>query len=106
MHITPIPLAASLGLLFAAGGVPAQTATWDPLARPVAEADTLFLPDLTSARSVQADGGFLMGNNHQTQRQLEKNFEFGPGKFGPAVRGKPGPGPYNFLMYPVDGLLP
>src|SRR5689334_1858942 len=106
MHLLSPSVAGLVGLLIGCGGAPAHTVTWDPLARPRPEADTLFLPDLSSATSVQAEGGFLMGGGDRTQAQLEKNFEFGPGKFGPAVRGKPGPGPYNFLMYPVDGLLP
>jgi len=103
--------AAVLGLMCVASVVRASEpnaaappmARWDPLAKPVREPDTLFRPDFTSWKTIEAEGGFLAGPHDKTSEQVKDNFEFGPGKFGPAVRGKPGP--YNFVFYPVDGLL-
>lgn len=77
--------------------------TWKPLTRPVREADTLFLPDLGSARAINRAGGFLDGDETVPQRDLARNFRFGPGRFGPAVRPIPGRG--DFVFFPVDGLL-
>jgi hypothetical protein len=77
--------------------------TWEPLAEPSREADTLFLPDFSSARTINSGGGFLSGDETEPQRELIDNFEFAAGKFGPAIRPKPGRA--DFVFYPVDGLL-
>jgi hypothetical protein len=79
------------------------TVTWKPLTRPAREADTLFLPDLASAGAVNRAGGFLNGDETVPQRDLARNFQFGAGRFGPAVRPIPGRG--DFVFFPVDGLL-
>ena len=80
-----------------------DSVTWDPSQKPAREADTLFLPDLTSLDTITKDGGFLFGHANETSAMVLKNFDFGPGKFGPAVRGKPVG--YTFVQYPIDGLL-
>lgn len=77
---------------------------WDPLAQPRLEADTLFLPDLASWETIDAEGGFLANNAAAPSATVASNFEFGPGRFGPAVRGKPGS--TNYVFYPMDGLIP
>ena len=69
------------------------------------EADTLFLPDLTSPSTINAGGGWLAGPAPQSQEQISRNFQFGPGKFGAAIRGKPG-NESNFVFFPLDGLVP
>lgn len=81
----------------------ADSVTWHPMEKPVRESDTLFLPDLTSRQTITNDGGFLFGHANETSEMTEKNFEFGQGKFGPAVKAKPGG--YNLVQYPVDGLV-
>lgn len=80
-----------------------KTVVWHPLERPQREADTLFLPDFSSWKTIDAEGGVLAGPQNMTSEQVQDNYEFGPGKFGPAVRAKPGK--FNFIFYPVDGLL-
>lgn len=82
---------------------PPPKVTWDPLSRPEREADTVFLPNLTSAQTIQAEGGFLAGVTDPASAAASTGFEFGPGRFGPAVRARPGSGRY--VYYPVDGLL-
>lgn len=101
--------AIAYAILLAANLTPAASAQeppnvkWDPGARPTREADTLFLPDFSSWQKIEAEGGFLAGPSGKTSEHVKDNFEFGPGKFGPAVKGKSGP--YNFVFYPVNGLL-
>jgi hypothetical protein len=82
---------------------PPATVTWEPLSRPRPEADTLFLPDLASARTINDGGGFLEGADSRSLATLASDFQFGAGRFGPAVRPIPGRG--DFVYYPVDGLL-
>lgn len=95
--------AVALGVALRTSTGTPRTVTWDPLAQPAHEADTLFLPDLSSPQAITADGGFLSGDSSRTQEQIAANYEFGPGRFGPAVRAMPGTG--GFVFYPVDGLL-
>jgi len=89
----------------------ADSVTWQPMEKPVREKDTLFFPDLSSRQTITNDGGFLFGHANETSEMVEKNFEFGAGKFGPAVKAKPvdsatgKPGVYNCVQYPIDGLL-
>ena len=101
------PIVSVIAALLLGGGWMAAadptTVTWDPLAQPVREADTLFLPDLSSWQKIDAEGGFLSCNGDQTSGQVTGNFDFGPGRFGPGVRPKLGGG--NFVYYPVDGLI-
>ena len=88
---------------------PTPTVTWDPMSRPTLESDTLFLPDLTSLKTINAGGGWLAGTPGVTgQTNLQGNYDFGPGKFGPAVRAhKTGSdGTINEIFYPMDGLIP
>lgn len=104
-----MPKAIAWAVLLAVGVVPAASvqeppkATWNPAGRPTREADTLFLPDFSSWQKIEAEGGFLAGPSGKPSEQVKDNFEFGPGKFGPAIKGKPGP--YNYVFYPVNGLL-
>ncbi|MFW6107059.1 MAG: GH39 family glycosyl hydrolase [bacterium] len=84
---------------------PAQT-TWDPLARPVGEADTLFLPDLASVRSIEASGGFLHGHHDEGAAEIRHLFEFGQGRFGPAVRVQAEGVKHYWVWFPLDGLIP
>jgi hypothetical protein len=79
--------------------------TWNPLARPEREADTVFLPDLTSLETIDRSGGFLWGHHNETSAQVKEKFAFGPGRFGPAVRPKPGDD-WTFVAFPQDGLIP
>jgi hypothetical protein len=79
------------------------SATWQPSAKPGREADTLFLPDLGSVATINAGGGFVNGDETKPQRELAAGFQFGPGRFGPAVR--PIPGRADFVFYPSDGLV-
>jgi hypothetical protein len=82
---------------------PPVEVTWRPLSGPEREPDTLFMPDLRSVQAINAGGGFLDGPDAAPQRALAANYQFGPGRFGPAVRPIPGRG--DFVFYPVDGLL-
>ena len=95
--------------LVAGSGSPtrAQTVTWDPMARPVGEADTLFLPDLSSWQSVAAEGGFLWGHHDETSEKVKDKYAFGRGRFGPAIKPRPGDDwtPVNFATDPESGEL-
>jgi hypothetical protein len=82
----------------------ADTAVWNPLARQQAEADTVFMPDLSSLTTIDSEGGFLLGPPNTTSAEVVGNYQFGPGKFGPAVRGMEGMNSY--VYYPIDGLAP
>ncbi len=79
------------------------TVTWNPLGPMKAEADTLFLADLASAESVEKQGGFAMGI-WQERKPSGEVYDFGPGRSGPAFRGKFGA--WTFHEYPCDGLVP
>jgi hypothetical protein len=110
----PVIFAAALCLLTAAA-LHAQTVTWNPLDPPQAQPDTLFLPDLTDAKAINAGGGFLCGEREQTPQQAAAQFLFEPGRFGPAVRAQDEDpaskhdeskrDEYKFLLYPADGLI-
>ncbi len=91
------------GLASAARATYPPMVTWKPDTQPVREADTLFLPDLTSLQTIVSEGGFLCGPSDKTSEQVKDNYEFGPGKFGPGVKSKPGQ--HTYVFYPVDGLL-
>jgi hypothetical protein len=82
----------------------ADTALWNPLSRQQSEADTVFMPDLSSVGAIDAEGGFLLGPSNKTSADVVGSFQFGPGKFGPAVRGAEGAN--NYVYYPIDGLAP
>jgi len=81
------------------------TVTWDSVARPAREPDTLFLPDLSSAETIQHAGGFLWGHHNETSEQVRDKYDFGPGRFGAAVKPKTGDD-WTFVVYPQDGLIP
>lgn len=78
---------------------------WDPLAHPVWQADTLFLPDLSSPEAIEASGGFLHGHHNEGLRELRPLFEFGGGRFGPAVRVKAANVQHYWVWFPLDGLI-
>lgn len=78
---------------------------WDPLAKPVSEADTLFLPDLSSWQAVERQDGFFGGHHNETSEIVKDKYDFGRGKFGPAIRPKAGDDP-TFVGYGADGLMP
>ena len=112
---TSMKLAPSIGftllaaLVFAtAVGPPvaAEKTTWLPLSRTTREADTLFLPDLSSAEAIEASGGFLHGRHRETLAEVRPLFEFGQGRFGPAVRVKQEDSQYYWVWFPLDGLIP
>lgn len=77
-------------------------AVWNPLLQQSAESDTTFMPDFTSQPTINAGGGFLQGDN-VAQTTLAARYDFGTGKFGPAVRPKVGQA--QMVFYPVDGLI-
>ncbi len=104
---------AILSVMLAAGsavaGEPAARGarvTWSPLARPVRRADTLFLPDLTSPKSIEASGGFLHGHHDEGAAEIRHLFEFGEGRFGPAVRVQAETVKHYWVFFPLDGLIP
>jgi len=84
----------------------AEDVVWNPAERPLREADTLFLPDLSSPATIQRDGGFLWGQHDESLDEVRPSFEFGRGKFGPAVRVKDVQAKYHWVAYPLDGLIP
>jgi hypothetical protein len=86
--------------------VVAQTTTWLPLSRTTREADALFLPDLSSAEAIEASGGFLHGRHRETLAEVRSLFEFGQGRFGPAVRVRAEDRQYYWVWFPLDGLIP
>lgn len=82
-------------------------AVWNPLLQQSVESDTTFKPDLTSVATITAGGGFLDGGNDQTNQSMAGSYDFGPGKFTPAVRPKKNVGGGAFcVFYPCDGLIP
>jgi len=89
----------------AAEGTGQARVIWDPLARPVAEADTLFLPDLGTPETIEASGGFLHGHHNEGLAKLRPLFEFGKGRFGPAVRVKARDVGHYWVFFPLDGLV-
>ena len=78
---------------------------WDPLACPVRQADTLFLPDLSSPETIEASGGFLHGRHNEPLNELRPLFEFRPGRFGPAVRVRAADVRHYWVWFPLDGLI-
>ena len=54
-------LFAAVILTFISAAAAEPVVTWDPLGPVRAEADTLFLPDLTSAETVEKGGGVALG---------------------------------------------
>jgi hypothetical protein len=101
-HILWLSTAAVLaGVQFASADGP--TVLWDPLGPVRREADTLLLPDLTSAATVEKDGGFALGAWEERKPAAEV-YEFGPGRHGPAFRGRKGA--YSFMNWACDGLVP
>jgi hypothetical protein len=88
-----------------------ESVSWNPLGKVEREADTLFLADFTSAATIEAQGGYLLGlhNDWSKKAPVHENYEFGPGRSGPAIRGKeskPDTGAYSFVQYALDGILP
>ncbi len=80
-----------------------KAVTWDPLGPLRADPDTLLMPDLTSVESVEKQGGFAMGV-WQEKKAAAEIYDFGPGRSGPAFRGKVGA--WTFHNWPCDGLIP
>jgi len=85
--------------------VKAIDVTWNPLVQQTQESDTLFIPNFTSLSTIEAGGGFLFGNHDKTNLDNLPNFDFGAGKFTPAIGCKTGITNINFVNYPVEGLL-
>lgn len=88
-----------------------ESVTWNPLGKVEREADTLLLADFTSAATIEAQGGYLLGlhNDWTKKAPVGENYEFGPGRSGPAIRGtelKPDTGAYSFVQYALDGIIP
>ena len=81
----------------------AETTTWQPLGPVVVESDTLFLPDLTSIKTVESQGGYNPGVWTEKKPAAEL-CEFGPGRSGPAFRGRNNP--WSFLNWACDGIVP
>lgn len=78
-----------------------RTVTWDPLAAPVVEDDTILLADFTSLATIQAQGGILSHGSHLAQNPAD--LQIGSGKFGPSI--KPlGTNQATHVHYPIDGL--
>lgn len=89
----------------------AETVTWNPSGKVEREADTLLLADFTSAATIEGQGAYLLGlyNDWTKKAPVEENYEFGPGRSGPAFRGKetkPDTGAYSFVQYALDGIIP
>lgn len=89
----------------------ADEVVWNPLGKVEREADTLLLADFSSAARIEAQGGFLLGlhNDWTKKAQVADNYQFGPGRVGPAIRGfelKPDTGAYSFVQYALDGIVP
>jgi len=96
-------LFAAVILTFISAAAAEPVVTWDPLGPVRAEADTLFLPDLTSAETVEKGGGVALGV-WQEGKPGPEVYDFGPGRDGPAFRGKMGA--YTFMNWACDGLIP
>lgn len=94
-------------IMFAAvlhGGEPV---VWNPLGKVEREADTLLLADCTSAATIEAQSGYLLGlyNDWTKKAPVEENYEFGPGRSGRAIRGKetkPDTGAYSFVQFALS----
>ena len=99
MHRFAILICLATAILSAAE----STVTWEPLGPLRAEPDTLFMPDLSSVESVEKQGGFAMGV-WQEKKPATEVYDFGPGRSGPAFRGKVGA--WTFHNWPCDGLIP
>jgi hypothetical protein len=80
----------------------AETTIWKPLGPVLAEADTLLLPDLTSIESVEKQGGFALGVWTE-KKPVAELYEFGPGRSGPAFRGRNSP--WSFYNWACDGIV-
>lgn len=105
--VTYVP--AIMGILLATAALSVGAAPgrdgWDPLARPAREADTLFLPDLSSPDTIEAAGGFLHGHHDEGREKLRPLFAFTEGPFGPAVRVAARDGKHYWVFFPLDGLI-
>lgn len=64
------------------------------------------MPDFTSLATLNADGWLIEAPTREAQSTNLAGYDFGPGKFTPAIRANGSMSPSRFVYAPSDGVVP